>query len=160
MVRIKSKSCQQTNYASISDLMKLSYGILVSGWTVNSPSWPYLGNSIFLFLLASSAASASCRLLPFYHATTRFSPCIIKAWLLQCGAGWTFVYDTWYVAASSQCCSLSRRWSLSSGPRDRTNEEAPLVTNQIPYQFQVMSDDARRCDAATLWRCDAATLCR
>ena len=40
---------------------------------------------------------------------------------------------------SSQCCSPSRRWSWSSRPNDRTNEEAPLVANHIPYQFQVMS---------------------
>ena len=33
-----------------------------------------------------------------------------------------------------------------SRPRDRRNEEASLVANQIPYQFQVMSDDTRRCD--------------
>ena len=35
-------------------------------------------------------------------------------------------------------------------PRERTNEEAPLVANQIPYQFEVMSDDAHRCDWSML----------
>ena len=107
---------------------------------------PYLDNSIFVFLQSSSPASASWRRLPFYHASTCFSACIIKTGLFQCGAVWTSVYDTRSIAASSQCRSPSRRWSWTSGPRDRTDEGAPLVTNQLPYQFQVMSDDVRRYD--------------
>ena len=127
--------------------------ISVSGWTANSPcmtisrclagqpthhAWPYLENSIFLFLPSSSAASVSWRRLPFYHAATHFIAYIIKTWHLQRRAGWTSVNDTRSVAASSQCCSSSRRWSWSSGPRDRTDEGASLVTNQIPNQFQVI----------------------
>ena len=81
------------------------------------------------------SSSALWRRLPFYHAVTCFSACIIKTGLLQCGAVWTSVYDTRSVAASSQCCSPSRCWSWTSGPRDQKDEGAPLVTNQIPYQF-------------------------
>ena len=65
---------------------------------------------------------------------------------MQCGAVWTTVYDTRFVATSYQCHSSSRHWSWFSGPRDWTDERALLVTNKIPYQFQVMSDDARHCD--------------
>ena len=111
---------------------------------------PYLDNGIFLFLPSSSAASASWRRLLFYHAATCFRACIVKTGLLQCVAVWTSVYDNRSVAVSSQCCRPSRRWSWSSRPRDRTNEEAPFVANQIPYRFQVMSDDARRCDWSVL----------
>ena len=36
------------------------------------------------------------------------------------------------------------------GPRDHVTEQmkdfSPLVTNQMLYQFQVMSEDARHCD--------------
>ena len=74
-----------------------------------------------------------CHLL-FYHAATCFSTCIIKNGLLQCSAVWTSVYDTRSVAASSQCCNPSRRWSWFSRPRNRTNEEAP-VANQIPLSI-------------------------
>ena len=52
------------------------------------------------------------------------------------------------LAASSQCCNPSRRWSWSSRPlTDQMKKlHCILVANQIPYQFQVMSDDSRRCD--------------
>ena len=101
---------------------------------------PYLENGIFLFLLSSSAASASWRRLLFYHAVTCFSACIIKTGLLQCGADWTSVYDTRSVAASSQCCSPSRRLSWSSRPRDRTNEDLHwlLITKHINFMLCLM----------------------
>ena len=129
----------------------------MSSWTANSSCMTISQNSIFLFLPSSSALSASWRRLPFYHEATCFSACIIKTELLQCGAVWTSVYDT---KVSSQCCSPSRRWSWTLGPRDRTDEGAPLVTNQMPYQIQVMSDNACPCDWSMLaihsWHCPSS----
>ena len=54
--------------------------------------------------------------------------------------------DSLQQVLNAAVCLVTGLGPLESVPRDHTDEGAPLVTNQILYQFQVMSDDARRCD--------------
>ena len=112
---------KQTNYVSISDLLKLSrplqYEILVSGGTVNSPCMTIsreqhlLVSSIFVSCV-SLAFVASSAILPCSDLFQRLHYQGLTI-AMRCH-GWTSVYDTSSVAASSQCSSSSHCWFLSS----------------------------------------------
>ena len=126
-----------------------SWCSLMSDWTVCSPS------TFNIFGTACSCVFHRHQL----HLLYRVVPCSTMRRLLSvlvlsrldyCNAILAkLLSTTLYPLRQIQCCSLSHFFSWCSGPIDRTVDGAPLVTNQIPYQFKVVSDDV--CCVTVQW---------
>ena len=86
------------------------------------------------FLPSSLTASASFSSLSLHHAATCVR--LVLSRLEYCNEALVGLLSTtldplrWVLNAA-----VTYRWSWSSGPCAQTDEEAPLVTNQIPYQI-------------------------
>ena len=133
---------------SISDLLisgrSLWYEILASAWTANSPcvtvsrEW-HLLYFFYLRRLRQLHAAVCCSNMQ------RLVSALLLSRLDYCNAVLSRLPST-TLDLMRRVLNAAIHLVAGRGPRDQTNEEAPLVANQIPYQFQVMSDDARRCD--------------